>query len=128
MARRGPISRNDANPRPEPAKQPELPADREWLPETVEWWRALGRSAEAQRFAELDWLHLKLCARLFDDFVREPSRQLLDSIRLYLSKFGLSPEDRARLHLPQPEKPPVEASGDRPRRSRDRPDPRLSAS
>lgn len=121
MAKKGPIPRIEV-PASTPGVQPELPGDRFWLPETIEWWAALAETPEAAQFSTLDWLHLKLAARIFDDFLQAPSRQLLDSLRLFLSKYGLSPEDRARLHVPQPAPPAPEP--DKPLRSRDRPDPR----
>jgi hypothetical protein len=125
VAKKGPIPRNDL-PANVPGVQPELPGDRLWVDGTLEWWRALADTPEAANFTQLDWIHLALVARILDDFFQQPSRQLLDSIRLYLSKFGLSPEDRARLHVPQPA-PPV-PEDDAPRKgSRSRPDPRLSA-
>lgn len=123
MAKKGPIPRNDL-PASTPGIQPELPDDRFWLPGTLEWWAALADTPEAGNFTKLDWLHLGLAARIFDDFLQAPSRQLLDSLRLFLSKYGLSPEDRARLHVPQPAPAPPPPEPGKPLRSRDRPDPR----
>ncbi len=125
VAKKGPIPRNGAT-TSVPGVQPALPADRLWVPGTLEWWAALADTPEARNFTALDWIHLALVARILDDFLQAPSRQLLDSIRLYLGKFGLSPEDRARLHGPQPAPPEPEPE---PRKgSRSRPDPRLTAS
>ncbi len=103
--------------------QPSLPADVKWHPETVAWWAALGRSGEATEFHELDWLQLRLVARLMDSFIREPSRQLLAELRLQLAKYGLSPEDRARLRW-ETKTPDAEPTTPTAGSSRSRTDPR----
>lgn len=106
------------------SSQPALPSNVEWHAETVEWWAALARSPEASEFSALDWLQLRLVARLMDQFVREPSRQLLAELRLQFAKFGLSPEDRARLRWEAKALESDEQAGPTSSPSRQRSDPR----
>ena len=76
---------------------PELPAGREWQPETVEWWADVWASPMASEFHASDRHGLFILAALVDQFWTVPTRELASEIRLQRQAFGLTPYDRRRL-------------------------------
>ena len=81
---------------PEDAR-PELPADREWHPLTLDWWNDLWASPMAGEYHGSDRHALFILAALVDAFWTEPSQALAAEIRLQRQAFGLTPYDRRRL-------------------------------
>lgn len=82
--------------------QPELPADMEWHPRTLDWWRLWGSSAQAKYFGPTDWEALIDTARVHDAYWRSTGKAMLDyasELRLRLAQFGAAPADRARLRI-----------------------------
>jgi hypothetical protein len=81
-----------------PGEQPFLPADYDWSMQTVEWWR-LWREAElSNTFTALDWMFLLDTAVLHDRFWKGDMKAAPE-LRLRVAKFGMTPEDRARLRI-----------------------------
>jgi hypothetical protein len=76
---------------------PQLPADRDWQPLTVAWWRDVWASPMAPEYDESDRHGLFLLAVLVDQFWESPSTALAAEIRLQRQCFGLTPIDRRRL-------------------------------
>jgi len=76
---------------------PDLPAEREWHPMTLAWWRDIWASPMAPEYDDSDRHGLFLLAVLVDDFWVSPSKELAAEIRLQRQCFGLSPIDRRRL-------------------------------
>lgn len=82
---------------------PDLPADVAWHPRTAAWWQTWRLSAVAQRFTGTDWDFLLDTAILHTQFWSgDPA--VGAELRLRVSKFGATIEDRMRLR--------VEAAGD----------------
>jgi hypothetical protein len=81
-----------------PGEQPFLPADYDWAPQTIDWWR-LWREAELSRtFTALDWSFLLDTAVLHTRFWTGDMKAAPE-LRLRVAKFGMTPEDRARLRI-----------------------------
>lgn len=78
-------------------RMPPLPADREWQPQTRDWWRDVWRSPMAVEFLQADVHGLFVLAALVDRFWTEPTAALAAEIRLQRQCFGLTPIDRRRL-------------------------------
>src|SRR5688572_5116690 len=78
-----------------PVKQPNGDS---WPKRTREWWAMWGRSPLTARFTESDWSELLdtslLHARLWSGDVAVAAE-----LRLRVAKFGVTPEDRARLRI-----------------------------
>jgi hypothetical protein len=77
---------------------PELPESVVWHPMTVRWWDTWRRSAQAKTFSETDWDFLLDTARLHSE-LWAGQLGVAPELRLRVSKFGASPEDRMRLRL-----------------------------
>jgi len=77
--------------------RPELPAGREWRPETLDWWDDLWAAPMAAEYHSSDKHALFLLAVLMDQFWTEPDQKLAGEIRLQRQAFGLTPYDRRRL-------------------------------
>lgn len=77
-------------------KAPPLP-DREWHPQTLQWWADVWASPMAPEFDDSDRHGLFLLAVLVDRFWQAPHWTLAAEIRLQRQCFGLSPMDRRRL-------------------------------
>lgn len=92
------------------AHGPELPTDRAWHPRTVAWWHTWRTSAQATRLQLTDWDFLLDTAVLHSAFW-DGRAELAPELRLRVSKFGATMEDRARLRLdatgsqPEPAEP-----------------------
>ncbi len=91
------VSARVLRPAPAGVDVPELPADREWHPMTVAWWRDVWASPMAAEFLASDVHGLLIVAVLVDRFWREPSAALAAELRLQRQCFGLTPMDRRRL-------------------------------
>lgn len=76
---------------------PDLPADHDWHPQTLEWWRDVWASPMAPEYDESDRHGLLMLAVLVDDFWRHPKWTTAAEIRLQRQCFGLTPIDRRRL-------------------------------
>lgn len=77
---------------------PELPDDFEWPARTTAWWRSMRHTPQAQTYTEADWEFLLDTAVLHAEFWLG-NRALAAELRLRVAKFGVTPEDRARLKL-----------------------------
>jgi hypothetical protein len=76
---------------------PPLPADREWHPLTLEYWRDIWASPMAPEYDSSDLHGLWVLAALVDEFWNHPTQPIAAEIRLQRQCFGLSPIDRRRL-------------------------------
>ena len=77
---------------------PELPEDFDWPARTLTWWDSMRRSPQAQTYTDADWEFLIDTAVLHAEFWLG-NRALAAELRLRVAKFGVTPEDRARLKL-----------------------------
>ena len=77
---------------------PELPDDLEWPARTVAWWESMRRAPQAQTYTGADWEFLLDTAVLHAEFWLG-NRALAAELRLRVAKFGVTPEDRARLKI-----------------------------
>lgn len=75
---------------------PSLP-EREWRPETLQWWADVWASPMAPEYDHSDRHGLFVLAVLMDKFWTEPSTALAGEIRQQRTPFGLTPYDRRRL-------------------------------
>jgi hypothetical protein len=84
---------------------PELPKDREWPKQTVEWWDVWRRSEQAGLYMQSDWLYLLDTALIhaaiwtLDPEVLSTRMGLFGELRLRLAKFGATVEDRMRMRV-----------------------------
>ena len=80
---------------------PELPARRQWQPETIRRWESLHTSPMAAELVEADLYNLYDLAELWDDYTKAQSSKerakLSREIRIKGQAYGLSPLDRRRL-------------------------------
>lgn len=83
---------------PTVAAQPELPATIDWPQRTVEWWSRWAESPLAATFTASDWEFL-LDTALIHAAVWTGSLAQAAELRLRVAKFGVTPEDRARLKI-----------------------------
>lgn len=72
--------------------------EHEWPEATKKWWDHWRKSAIAQTFLESDWDFLLETARLHAQFWLGDNKAAAE-LRLRVSKFGATPEDRLRLRL-----------------------------
>lgn len=77
---------------------PELPEDIDWHPQTLAWWESMRTAPQAQTYTEADWSFLVDTAVLHSEFWLG-NRALAPELRLRVAKFGVTPEDRARLKI-----------------------------
>lgn len=133
MAGRGPApkpaakrARRNADPVPSTvlafvkAEAPELPSDRDWHPQTIEWWEAWKRSPQASSFTETDWSYLKDTALMHDAMWAKGQWTLAAEVRLRVGKYGATPEDKARLRMVFADADEKDEKRDRKPTSRDR--------
>ncbi|WP_328846970.1 phage terminase small subunit [Streptomyces sp. NBC_00258] len=73
-----------------------LPGDEEWHPVTVKWWRTWRVSPMAVNFLETDWAFLLDAALMHHTAWTKGKWEYLSEVRMRSSKFGATPEDRAR--------------------------------
>jgi len=76
-----------------------LPGDEEWHPMTVNWWRTWRVSPMAVNFLDTDWAFLLDAALMHHTAWTKGKWEYLSEVRMRSSKFGATPEDRARLKL-----------------------------
>lgn len=81
-----------------PGVQPELPSDVDWHPQTLVWWQMWGESAMAELFTDSDWVFLAETA-LYHTALWNGALSAGAELRLRVQKFGMTPEDRARLRI-----------------------------
>lgn len=83
----------------EQAEQPSLPEGQPWPPETEQWWRMWGESAQAEHFSTTDWAFLQDTALLHAMLWGNGDISVLPELRIRVAKFGATLEDRARLRM-----------------------------
>lgn len=81
------------------AAAPELPEDVDWHPRTRAWWAVWAASPQADTFTESDWSFLLDTALMHHAMWADGKHLLAAEIRLRVSKYGATPEDRARLRM-----------------------------
>lgn len=98
---------------------PDLPDSADFHPRTIDWWRSWRASPLAQHMSDVDWDFLLDTAILHSRMWNGDDR-LAGEIRLRVSKFGATPEDRLRLKVQVDEdlKPEVRAPKAKARRER----------
>lgn len=83
--------------------QPPLPDNREWSPETRDWWAMWGRSPQARYFGSTDWAALLDSALIHHGYwSAESARARLEfaaELRLRIAEFGATPAARLRLRI-----------------------------
>lgn len=89
---------------------PELPGSVDWHPMTVKWWDTWRLSAQAQTFAPTDWDFLLDTAMLHTAYWLG-SVAVASELRLRVSKFGATVEDRMRLRVQAAGPDPDHAAG-----------------
>lgn len=82
----------------EPSPQPPLPDGVNWPQATRDWWATWASSPLAEDFTDLDWSYLIDTAALHAQMWMGDVK-LAAEIRLRVAKFGVTPEDRARLKI-----------------------------
>lgn len=83
----------------EPAEQPHLPQERDWPGVTRDWWINWGDHPMAETFTASDWHFLLDTALLHAAVWGAGDLRLLPELRLRVAKYGVTPEDRARLRI-----------------------------
>lgn len=83
----------------QPAEAPELPEGVEWHPRTRAWWEMWAGSSQAETFTATDWSFLLDTALMHSAMWSKGRWELAGEVRLRVSKFGATPEDRARLRM-----------------------------
>ena len=73
-------------------------APRTWPTMTRRWWTRWRKSPQAQTFTETDWDFLLETALIHRAFILGDLKQAAE-LRLRVSKYGATPEDRMRLRL-----------------------------
>jgi len=76
-----------------------LPEGESWHPATLRWWQTWAESPLAADLPAVDWCELEACAVLHHEFMRKRTFTLASELRLRVSKFGATPEDRMRLKI-----------------------------
>ena len=80
-------------------EQPFLPADMEWHPQTITWWKTWGESPMAEHMTAVDWNVLLATAPLVDKLWRTASTEAAKEVRLREESFGASIAARLRLRM-----------------------------
>lgn len=83
----------------ESADQPHLPEVRDWPAATRDWWISWGIHPMAEEFTESDWQFLLDTALLHAAVWGDHQLSFLPELRLRVAKYGVTPEDRARLRI-----------------------------
>lgn len=76
---------------------PALPEEYAWHPRTLIWWETWRSSPNAQTFTSTDWDFLLDTALIHTQFWND--KNVGAELRLRVSKFGATPEDRQHLRL-----------------------------
>jgi hypothetical protein len=82
----------------EPDPQPELPGGVDWHMQVVLWWRIWANDPLSAEFTALEWAYLTETAMLLNEFWNGDMK-VAGELRLRHAKFGVTPEDRARLRI-----------------------------
>ena len=92
----------------EPGTQPKLPSRwrvvdgkrvrGSWPKVTVGWWEMWAGHPLAEEFSDSDWSFL-LDTALIHAAVWDGDLKMMSELRLRVAKFGVTPEDRARLRI-----------------------------
>lgn len=104
----------------EPGVQPGLPDAVEWPEITRQWWAMWAESPLSDTFGVTDWDFL-LDTALLHRAAWSGDLSVMGELRLRVSKFGATPEDRARLRIQfadADEKDPQDQKGPAPARQR----------
>lgn len=83
----------------EPTEQPHLPQNRDWPGVTRDWWITWGDHPMSDTFTQSDWQFLLDTALLHAAVWGAGDLRLLPELRLRVAKYGVTPEDRARLRI-----------------------------
>lgn len=83
----------------EVVEQPLLPADIDWHPQVIKWWHMWRQSPLSNDFTTTDWSYLLDTALIANAFWADRNLNVAAELRLRASKFGATPEDRARLRI-----------------------------
>lgn len=87
----------------EPVPQPPLPKERpggkSWPAITREWWARWPQEPISREFSGPDWAFLMDTALLHAAVWGDGEVKLLGELRLRTAKYGVTPEDRARLRI-----------------------------
>lgn len=81
-----------------PTPQPELPVGVDWHGQVILWWHIWGQSELAEEFTDLEWSYLTDTALILNEFW-DGDMKVASELRLRAAKFGVTPEDRARLRI-----------------------------
>lgn len=81
------------------SEQPHLPQDFDWPAPTRDWWISWGIHPMAETFTESDWQFLLDTALLHAAVWGKGDLKQLPELRLRVAKYGVTPEDRARLRI-----------------------------
>jgi hypothetical protein len=81
-----------------PTEQPELPGDVDWHPRVRAWWNVWGTHELAVNFTDLEWAYQTDTALVLNRFWNG-DMGVAGELRLRAAKFGVTPEDRARLRI-----------------------------
>lgn len=81
-----------------PGEQPFLPADIDWHPQTIVWWSMWRETPLSALFTQTDWQFLLDTALIHHKFW-SGNLAVAPELRLRCAKFGVTPEDRARLRI-----------------------------
>lgn len=76
-----------------------IPADEQWHPATLRWWKRWCESPLAAQLPAVDWSELEALAAMHHMFMTYRYYSLAAELRLRMAKFGATPEDRARLRI-----------------------------
>lgn len=111
MAGRGPApkdpsrrARRNADPSPvtvlrwAPTDAPDLPDGHDWPLQTRKWWETWRFSPQAELMGATDWQFLLDTAKIHAEFWAG-NLSVGAELRLRVSKFGATPEDRLRLRI-----------------------------
>ncbi len=74
-----------------------LPGGEDWHPATVRVWN--GMSSFSETWTETEWCELEAYVVLHNEFMRKRTFTLASELRLRGAKFGVTPEDKARLRI-----------------------------
>lgn len=83
----------------ETAEQPHLPQHIDWPAPTRDWWISWAIHPMAETFTESDWQFLLDTAMLHAAVWGQGDLKQLPELRLRVAKYGVTPEDRARLRI-----------------------------
>lgn len=90
-----------------------MPPEPEWHPQTVAWWDAMRRNPLCADIGPEGWQFLLDTALLHNTAWTEGNLKLFPEIRLRVAKFGVTPEDRARLGVTVTPEPLPNTGGNR---------------